>query len=77
MANFPIENRVKLTYNLLEVIEMAEFCLECWNKLNGTDDPKWKYVLSWERDFCEGCGQWNRVVVCEREWLLRLFPFLR
>lgn len=56
---------------------MAEFCLECWNKMNGTDDPKWKYVLSWERDLCEGCGQWKRVVVCEREWLLRLFPFLR
>ena len=66
-----------MTYNELEVIEMAEFCLECWNKMNGTDDSKWKYTLSWERELCEGCGQWKRVVVCEREWLLRLFPFLR
>ena len=56
---------------------MAEFCLEYWNKLNGTNNPKWKYVLSWDRDLCENFGQWKRVVICEREWLLRFFPFLR
>lgn len=56
---------------------MAEFCLKCWNKLNERNDPAWKYVLSWGRDLCEGCGEWKRVVVCEREWIFRLFPFLR
>lgn len=56
---------------------MAEFCVECWNKLNGTNDPQWKYVLSWERDLCEGCGRWKRVIVGERTWLLRLRSFLR
>lgn len=56
---------------------MAEFCLECWNKMNGKKDFALKYVLSWERDLCEGCGQWKRVVICEREWLLQIFPFLR
>ena len=56
---------------------MAEFCLECWNKLNGRNDSSWKYVLSWEKDLCEECGEWKRVVICERRWLLRIFPFLR
>ena len=46
MANFPIENRVKLTYNYQEVIAMAEFCLECWNKMNHRNDSSWRYVLS-------------------------------
>ena len=56
---------------------MAEFCLECWNKMNNRNDPRWKYVISLEKDLCEGCGEWKRVGVCEREWLFRLFPFLR
>jgi len=56
---------------------MAEFCLDCWNKRNGTEDPAWKYVLSWDRDLCEECGMRKRVVIREREWLLRLFPFVR
>ena len=47
---------------------MAEFCLECWNQLNGTNDTKWRYVLSWEKDLCEGCGQYKRVIVMERHW---------
>lgn len=46
---------------------MAEFCLECWNKLNGTNDPPSKYVLSDELDFCEGCGQMKQVVVGDSE----------
>ena len=54
---------------------MAEFCLECWNKLNGTKNSKWKYVLSWDRKLCEGCGQWKRVIVCERRWFFRPFRF--
>ena len=45
--------------------------------MNGKKDFALKYVLSWERDLCEGCGQWKRVVICEREWLLQIFPFLR
>ena len=47
---------------------MAEFCLDCWNKLNDTKDSKWRYVRSWERDFCEECGQYKRVIVNERLW---------
>ncbi len=45
---------------------MAEFCLDCLNKLCGTEDPSWKYVFSRELDLCEECGQWKHVVVRER-----------
>ena len=67
MANFPIENRVKLTYNMDEVIDMAEFCLNCWNEINETNDPADKYVISKELDFCEGCGEWTNVIVRVRK----------
>lgn len=45
---------------------MAEICLKCWNALNETKDPAWKYILSRELDFCEECEQWTRVIVMER-----------
>jgi len=47
---------------------MAEFCLDCLNKLNGSKDSKWRYVMSWEKDLCEECGQLKRVVITERLW---------
>lgn len=47
---------------------MAEFCLECWNQMNGTNDFKWRYVLSLEKDLCEGCGQYKHIIVMERHW---------
>ena len=47
---------------------MAEFCLECLNKLNKTNHSKWRYVLSWEKDLCEECGEYKRVVIVERVW---------
>lgn len=66
MSNFPIENRVKLTYNTDGVMHMSEYCLDCWNEINETNDPKEKYILSKELDFCEGCGQWKPVIVRRR-----------
>lgn len=51
---------------------MAEFCLDCWNKINGTNDPKSRYILSDELDLCEECGQWTHVIVTVRKgYLLR------
>ena len=47
---------------------MAEFCLDCWNKINETKDSKWRYVLSWGKDLCEECGEYKRVIVVERCW---------
>lgn len=41
---------------------MAEFCLDCWNRLNGRNDPPEKYIISRRPDLCEGCGEWKRVI---------------
>lgn len=59
---------------------MAEFCLECWKKLNEATDDK-NYILSKDLDFCEGCGEWKPVVVTERRFYYHrqfnriIFPF--
>ena len=66
MSEFPIEIRVKLTYTLSEVICMAEFCVSCWNELNGTNYPQEAYVLSRDYELCEGCGEYRRVIVSRR-----------
>lgn len=68
MANFPIEIMVKLTYNMCEVIIMAEFCLECFKKINGPEYEKRKYVLTKELNFCEECGEMKRTVFMERDY---------
>ncbi len=47
---------------------MAEFCLDCWNKINQVQDSKGRYVLSWERELCEEYGQYKRVIIVERLW---------
>ena len=47
---------------------MAEFCLECWNKINESNHSKWRYVLSWNKELCEECGQYKKVVIIERFW---------
>ena len=39
---------------------MAEFCLKCFNALNGTDFQAPQVWL--EKDFCEGCGDWQPCV---------------
>ncbi len=55
---------------------MAEFCVDCWNKIMETNDPPRKFHLSRELELCEECGQWKRVIVTEKlryrlvEWLL-------
>ncbi len=47
---------------------MAEYCLQCWNKINGTNDSKWRYSHSWHKELCEGCAEYKRVIVVERLW---------
>ncbi len=42
---------------------MAEFCLDCFNKLEGTQLTRWQVSRSWGKDLCEGCGQMKRVVM--------------
>lgn len=45
---------------------MAEFCLDCWNRMNHAHWTERDYVLSDERDLCESCGEFRRVVEGER-----------
>ena len=66
MANFPIEIMVKLTYNIYGGDCMAEFCLDCWNKINGTNYSKSKFIMSKGLDFCEECEELKRIVIVER-----------
>jgi hypothetical protein len=40
---------------------MAEFCLDCFNDLNGTDYSNKEVWLA--NDFCEGCGKWKPCVL--------------
>lgn len=47
---------------------MAEFCLDCWNRLNGFHKTERDYILSDEPDLCEGCGRFCRVVERERSY---------
>lgn len=42
---------------------MAEFCLECLEKLDQKNYPKWAVRLSWTKCLCEGCGKQKRVVL--------------
>ena len=49
-----------------EVRKMAEFCLECWNKMNNTNYPAKKFILTEENDLCEGCGELKKVVIMEK-----------
>ena len=52
---------------------MAEFCVSCWNEINETHYPEEAYVLSWDFELCEGCGEYKRVVTAKRKgYFLRL-----
>jgi len=41
---------------------MAEFCLKCFNRMNGYKLTEKDVRLSDEYDLCEGCGKMKRVV---------------
>lgn len=46
---------------------MADFCVDCWNKLNEENKSEKSYVLSRDLDLCEGCGEYKRVIMGDRE----------
>jgi len=56
---------------LIRVIVLAEFCLDCWNRINETNDSEEKYIISKDLDFCDGCCEWKHVIVAERKHFLR------
>ncbi|MBQ6894701.1 MAG: hypothetical protein IJN40_04330 [Clostridia bacterium] len=47
---------------------MAEICLDCWNKINKTNYPERKYVLSDYLDLCEECGCYKRIIIIEKRY---------
>lgn len=47
---------------------MAEFCVKCWNELNGTDNTESNFILSENLDLCEGCGELKKVIIKERKF---------
>lgn len=46
---------------------MAEFCVECWNKINETCDSKKKFILSDDLETCEECGELKHVIIRVRK----------
>ena len=42
---------------------MAEFCVDCWNNLNGTQYDTYEFQRTWRRELCEGCGEYKRVII--------------
>ena len=44
-------------------MSMAEFCLDCWNKIMGAKDPPEKYIISKEVDLFEECGELKPVII--------------
>lgn len=45
---------------------MVEFCLDCWNRINKTNDPPQKYVISKEPELCEECSTYKAVILSLR-----------
>ena len=42
---------------------MSELCLDCYNKIMKTHDPRRKFIFSLHRDLCEECGQYKQVII--------------
>lgn len=49
------------------VVAMAEFCLECFNKINKTNYSKYDCVLSKDLCFCEECNELKKAVISIRK----------
>lgn len=47
---------------------MAEFCVDCWNELNDSNNSEKDFILSEHLDLCEGCGELKNVIIIEREF---------
>lgn len=47
---------------------MAEFCVDCWNELNDSNNSEKDFILSEHLDLCEGCGELKNVIISEREF---------
>lgn len=50
-------------YHGHEVISMAEFCLDCWNRISDSEYSPRCFYFSKEPDLCEACRKWKPVIV--------------
>ena len=52
---------------------MAEFCLDCYNKLNHTHHKRRQVVLTPYLELCEGCCEYKRTILFfwEDVWFFR------
>ena len=55
---------------------MAEFCLECWNKINNSNDTEVDFIISDDLDFCEECGEWKHIIVVARKTRLAVIAYV-
>lgn len=46
---------------------MAEFCLDCWNRLNHTSYTERDFILSEELELCEGSAKFKPIILAERK----------
>ena len=46
---------------------MAEFCIDCMNEMNDSNYTEKDVCLSENKDLCEGCGEYKRVVIAIKE----------
>ncbi|HJA48188.1 MAG TPA: hypothetical protein H9790_02490 [Candidatus Agathobaculum intestinipullorum] len=46
---------------------MAEFCLDCMNRIDEAHYTRADVKLSFLRELCEGCGEYKRVVTGFRD----------
>ncbi len=42
---------------------MAEFCLNCWNKINDINLSEKDVIISKDLDLCEGCAELKPVII--------------
>ena len=51
---------------------MAEFCLDCWNKMNDSHLTAKDVVLSEDLDLCEGCASFKPVIIkCKKPCIFK------
>lgn len=54
---------------------MAEFCIDCFNRINKTNYSK--YTVTLGEDFCEGCGVQKPCVMFLKPTLLSILKCLK
>lgn len=53
---YTVESILKMSIQYWRGDYMAEFCLECWNKIMDTKDSKRKFVMTRDLELCEECN---------------------